>query len=249
MAVPGKEIHRQYDEQGVVQVFDDGEKRYLAFGTETEQSCVLKRNPTDLQYEYTRAMLLPLLFQPNPKRALILGLGAGSLASCLNRHCRQLKITAVELRPAVIDVAYQYFQLPIGKKLTVVADNADDFLRLQPPEKHHLIFSDIYGADDVDTLQLQERYLDQCQQHLHSKGWLVLNCWRHHQRDSDLLELPQSRFRQLAFCNTQAGNWILMASNQTQLPSRSRLKEAANEWSKTLGFSLPLSRLEIVASG
>ncbi len=246
MSYLGKEIHRAHDQYGSIRVFDDGEKRYLTFGTDTEQSCVLKSNAADLQYEYTRAMLLPLLFQPTAKRALILGLGAGSLATCLTLHCRQLKLTAVELRQAVIDTAYQHFQLPRTKKLQVIADNADHFLRHSASAKYHFIFSDLYGAEDVDNIQLQDDYIDLCQQHLHSDGWLVLNCWRNHRSDGDLQDSLSHRFRHVFACNTQAGNWVLLASNMTSLPSRSQLKENAKSWAKSLGFALPLSRMESV---
>ena len=45
----GKEVHRRYDELGIIQVFDDGNKRYLSFGTADEQSCQLR----DVRHYYT----------------------------------------------------------------------------------------------------------------------------------------------------------------------------------------------------
>ncbi len=248
MANLGKEIFRQYDEHGSVQVFDDGEKRYLAFGNDTEQSCILKSDAALLQYEYTRAMLLPLLFMRSPKTALVLGLGAGSVVSCLHQQLQSLKITAIELRQSVVDVAKRYFQLPDDDKLQVEVSNADDYLRQRTGEAFQLILSDIYGADNVDDLQLQERYIDQCRQHLDPQGWLALNCWRHHRRDSDVHHLLKSHFRFVGACNTQAGNWVLIASNQTSLPSRKKQQENAAFWSRRLRFTLPLSELEILQS-
>ena len=56
MPVPGKEIFRSHDQYGQVQVYDNGNKRYLAFGSSDEQSCQLKTDPAQLQYEYSRAM-------------------------------------------------------------------------------------------------------------------------------------------------------------------------------------------------
>lgn len=248
MAAPGKEIHRQHDEFGAVQVFDDGEKRHLIFGTATEQSCILKSNAALLQYEYTRAMLLPLLFAKTPNQALVLGLGAGSLVTCLNQHLSGLEITAVELRQSVVDIARRYFQLPSNGKVKIHVDNADDYLRQCAAGDFELVFSDIYGADEVDDLQLQERYIDQCRQHLHPQGWLILNCWRSHRSNSDVLGLLKSHFRFVGACNTQAGNWVLIASNQTALPSRKKRQANANQWAKILGFTLPLSSLEIAKS-
>ncbi|MGH1374204.1 MAG: spermidine synthase [Cellvibrionaceae bacterium] len=248
MASLGKEIFRQYDEHGSVQVFDDGEKRYLAFGNDTEQSCILKSDAALLQYEYTRAMLLPLLFMGNPNTALILGLGAGSLVTCLRQQLPRLTITAIELRQSVADVAKRFFQLPSDNNLQVKISNADDYLGQPRDETFQLILSDIYGADDVDGLQLQEGYIDQCREHLDPQGWLVLNCWRHHRRNSDLLSLLKRHFGFVGACDTQAGNWVLIASNQMALPSRKKQQANAASWSKRLNFSLPLSQLEILQS-
>ena len=61
MKSSAQEIHRSYDELGPIQVMDDGHKRYLAFGTDDEQSCQLIHQPHLLQHEYTRAILLALL--------------------------------------------------------------------------------------------------------------------------------------------------------------------------------------------
>ena len=58
----GVEIHRSYDELGPIRVFENGSRRYLAFGEEAEQSCIDLHDPAKLVYEYTQAMILALLF-------------------------------------------------------------------------------------------------------------------------------------------------------------------------------------------
>lgn len=249
MTIPGKEIFRSYDEIGPVQVLDDGNKRYLAFGSDDEQSCQLKAHPTQLQYEYTRAMLLALLFHPTAKRALLLGLGGGSLASCLHQHWPALSITAVELRRTVIDIAHRYFMLPRDERLEVLEADAGDYLRDHEPSNFDLIFSDIYGADGVDDLQLQERYLDQCLACLNRDGWLVLNCWREHRSQSDFIQTLQARFAEVRVCMTQSGNWIILCGRQLPKLSDKQLREQAKQLGAQLGFSLqtPLAKLRRVS--
>ena len=56
MTVLGKEIHRVYDPDGPIQIFDDGVCRHLSFGTQDEQGCILKAKPSQLQYAYSKAM-------------------------------------------------------------------------------------------------------------------------------------------------------------------------------------------------
>lgn len=231
-----KEIYRSYDEYGPVQVFDDGNQRRLAFGEGDHQSCMLKAQPTQLHYEYTRAMVIALLFNPKAKETLLLGLGAGSLANFLH-HCSTLSITAIELRQLVIDVAYRYFELPRSDRLQIHNENALHFLQRSEPCDYDLIFSDIYTGDGVDDLQLQESYLDMCRQCLNDNGWLILNCWREHQSDQDLIQVLQDRFTELYCCTTQSGNWILFAGN-TALASQKSMISSAKALSEKTGFNL-----------
>lgn len=248
MAIPGKEIFRCYDDIGPVQVLDDGNKRYLAFGSDDEQSCQLKAQPTQLQYEYTRAMLLALLFNRDPSRALLLGLGGGSLAGCLHQHWPRLKITAVELRRTVIDTAQRYFQLPRDERLDILEADAGDYLGQHETNDFDLIFSDIYGAEGVDDLQLQERYLDQCLARLSEDGWLVLNCWREHRSQPDFLQTLKQRFADVRVCMTQSGNWVILCGRQSAKTSDKQLRQQAKDLGSQLGFSLqtPLGKLRPV---
>ncbi len=238
MPVSGKEIYRCYDDYGPIQVFDDNNKRYLSFGNGNEQSCVLISNPSHLQYDYTRAMIIPLLFNPEPRTALILGLGGGSLASCLHRYLPETTQTVVELRQQVIDVAQQYFQLPSSDRLTLINDDAANYLRSNEPDNFDLIFSDIYSAEGVDELQLQELYLDQCCNCLSSTGWLVLNFWKEHRGSHEVLTLLKERFKEVKMCTTESENWVVLASmNTEQLPPKA-LRGRAKELAKKMGFSL-----------
>lgn len=246
MPIPGKEIFRCYDQYGPIQVYDDGNKRYLAFGSNNEQSCQLKTQPTQLQYEYTRTMLLPLLFNPVPNSALLLGLGGGSLAGCLYHLFDTIELTTVELRRAVIDVAFSHFQLPQDSRLTIVQAHAGDFLRElefqnsqnSTAKSYDLVFSDIYDASGVDDLQLQERYLDQCRHVLTPDGWLILNYWSEHQGDTEILTALRERFADVRVCTLQSGNWIILASPRLYSLSNKQLLKRNHELANVLGFSL-----------
>ena len=83
----GRELHRRYDEFGPILVFDDGNKRYLSFGTADEQSCQLNSAPLQLQHEYARAMAAVLVQFSDaalPTQITLLGTGGGTLAAALH---------------------------------------------------------------------------------------------------------------------------------------------------------------------
>lgn len=236
MSLQGKEVHCSYDQYGSVRVWDDGDKRYLAFGELDEQSCTLKHEPLIPEHEYVRAMLLVLLFA-EPRQVISLGLGAGALNTCLHGRFAACKQQVVELRQNVIDVAYRFFQLPRGKRLQVHTGDALGFLRNAETRKANIIFSDIYGADGLDDQQLGEEYIRLCAERLKSGGWLVLNLWREHQ-DANTMELLLPYFGTLYGCHTQSGNWVVLAAADAPEVSRNQLEKRARELNAQLGFSL-----------
>lgn len=236
MALPGKEIYRGNDEFGPVHVFEDGIKRYLAFGRNDEQSCWLKTGPLVPQHEYSRAMLLVLLFC-EPRQSLCLGLGAGVLNSCLHEHYPGLKQQVIELRPAVVEAAYRMFQLPRSKRLQLYTMDAFAYLASDEGKRSDIIFSDIYGEDGLDEQQLSEAFLAHCQRRLKPGGWLVLNCWREHQ-GGDALARLKNIFADVRGCTTQSGNWLIFAGNRRDTQTGKQLKLKARDLSQKLGFNL-----------
>lgn len=83
----------------------------LRFDMATVQSAMRLEAPTALELEYTRVMMRCLLFNPSPKRMLLLGLGGGSLAKYCHQHFPLADITAVEINPHVLALRDR-FQVP-----------------------------------------------------------------------------------------------------------------------------------------
>lgn len=236
MSRMGREIFTEYDEHGVVRVFEDGQRRILSFGGDDEQSCALKGDASDLQHEYTRAMLLVLAFV-EPRRVLSLGLGAGSINSCLHHRFPEMQQQVVELRPAVITAARRFFQLPVGKRLRVHQMDAGIFLTNPDPERVDLVLSDMYGADGMDRQQIDIDFLERCAAHLKPRGWLVLNCWRDDE-DSELINRLSCWFSDIRTTHTQDGNWIVLAGKMSAALSSAQLRRNLKQLEQRLGFSL-----------
>jgi spermidine synthase len=92
-------------------VLDHGTLRYLHFDLEHTQSLMRCEEPDALCLRYTRKMMSFLLFTPQPRRILILGLGGGSLAKFCYRHLPAATITAVEIDRDVLALREE-FQVP-----------------------------------------------------------------------------------------------------------------------------------------
>ncbi|NRD75414.1 spermidine synthase [Shewanella sp. VB17] len=232
-----KTLYQSEDAYGPLLVLEDKHMRVLSFGDNDEQSKLLKAEPHLPQHTYLQAMLLVLLFI-KPKRVIMLGLGGGGLIHALRHYDTGIKVTAVELRSDVIDIAKRFFQLPIGKKLTLIHQDAAEFLAQADHKKVDVIFADIYGADGVDESQLSECFIKNAAAMIKADGYLVLNCWKEHSQNRTLLSLLQLHFDDVRACLTGGGNWVVLASKVKKELSISGMKAKAHCLSQQLDFTL-----------
>jgi spermidine synthase len=92
-------------------VIDKGPRRLLHFDFGAIQSAMLLSSPQRLILAYTREMMTFLLFNADPQRILLLGLGGGSIAKFCYQRLPAADITAVELSSDVIALR-QEFSVP-----------------------------------------------------------------------------------------------------------------------------------------
>ena len=243
-----KSIHKIIDEFGPIEVLDDGAKRYLTFGNEHEQSCQVKAQPHIPQHEYSRAIMLSLLFcQPNS--VCIMGLGGGTLACSFLNAYEQTQVTAIELRADVVRIAHRYFALPKhDDRLKVVNKDALSFIN-QCEDTFDILVADLYHHHGIDETQMQREFLKQCAKRINDNGWFILNYWLDHDLNNDILQQLHEDFDCLYMCNSGGGNLIIYAgktypSEDFLLPSQTKTL------AKKLGFSLSyyIKRLKHITS-
>jgi len=243
MGTLGKEIYRERDEQGWICVQDDGMRRYLTFGNQVEQSCMLLADPLRLEHVHTQAMMLGALFVRPPERATLLGLGGGSLAKCLLHLYPGCRVLAVEQRARVVAVARDYFALPHTPRLRVlIAEASDHLANIRRPNE--LMFADLYRADTMDAVQAAPEFLRACRASLSSEGVLVVNLWHRDPKQTAraqaaIAEVFDGRLLQL---DVQSGNRIVYAfAEDLPRPRRQTLFEQAQGLGQALG--IPARRL------
>jgi spermidine synthase len=86
--------------------------RTLHVGGEAIQSSMRLEDPYALALDYTRCMMAFLLFHPEPREALMIGLGGGSLAKFFHKHLRRISVRVIELYPRIVAAAREHFALP-----------------------------------------------------------------------------------------------------------------------------------------
>lgn len=231
-----KSIYRTTDEFGPLEVLDNGAKRLLTFGNEHEQSCQIKAQPHIPQHEYSRAIMLSLLFI-QPKDICILGLGGGTLAMAFLNACPEVNINAVELRQDVIRIAQKFFLLPKHEpRLKLIHQDAFEYIQTNH-QTTDLIVADLYHHHGIDEIQMQKQFLHQCALQLSENGWLTLNYWIDHDLNHDVLTQLHKDFECVYACNSGGGNLIIFAGKRfasEDFMSAIHVKPLQ----KTLGFSL-----------
>jgi spermidine synthase len=91
--------------------------------------------------------------------ALILGFGAGSVASILcDEYKKSLLLTGVEKDPVVIDLARKYFHLDRYKNLSLHVEDAGKFVE-RCDQKFDLVAVDVFVGVDVPDEFKEEKFL------------------------------------------------------------------------------------------
>ncbi|MGH8354261.1 MAG: spermidine synthase [Pseudomonas sp.] len=241
MDLEGKEekiVAEVRDDFGLIRVLEIGDYRFLEFGEAIEQSCVFTADPSWLEYDYTRAMLIGALCHEAPETALFLGLGAGTLTQACLKFLPLEDVEAIELRPDVPRLAMEHLGLTDDPRLYIRVGDAMELLESAEPAD--LIFVDLYTDSGPAVGHLAWRFLESCQRRLSPGGWLVINQWA----NNDGKPLGAALLRGLYHrhyweCPVKEGNVILLVpadlEQELDLP---RLKARAEALAPRLGYSL-----------
>lgn len=203
--------------------------RYLHFGTEWVQGAMDIRHPGRLVLQYQQHMMLPLAFEPKPRRILQLGLGAAALTRTCYRRLRGSHIQVVEISAEVIDMARRCFALPPDdERLTVHCQDAGRFLK-RVREPVDLLQVDLYDADARGPVLDDAPFYRDCRAALSPTGVAAINLFGSNLQPS--LDAITAAFGKnwLRLPASAAGNVVVLAfaSDMTQYDSALALGAAA----------------------
>lgn len=231
-------IAEETDEYGVIRVVEANGFRYLEFGDNVEQSCVLYENPLWLKYDYTRAMVLASLCHEHPETALFLGLGAGSLSEVCLAVLPLEDVEILELREPLPRMAMQHLGMSDDPRLTIRIGDALELI--DSAETADLIYLDMYTDAGPSVGHLAWAFLAKCQDKLNPGGWLIINQWA----TQDGRPLGAALFRGLFYRHyweipVKEGNVILLVPySLEQYPSLELLHSQAARVAQILGYDI-----------
>jgi len=230
------ELYRIKDQYGEIIVTEQAGKRILSFGSSLQQSAIYTDKPYELVHEYTQMMLLSLIFV-SAKKITLLGLGGGGIAHCLNHYYPQLKLQAVELRQAVIDAAYQWFDLP-DNNLKVICGEAFEYMQQLKENSTDIIFSDLYEAQGMSDAQSQGVFIASAYHALSENACLVINFHQLPADDSDVMVQIRRMFSEVYMCDIFCGNWIVYCIKSERVTDDGALKSRLAGLAKKVDYPM-----------
>lgn len=192
----GQLEHEEVSAFSRIRVRRDGDIRALTFvrdnGQEAVQSRINLAAPHTLMSPYARGMFASYLYQPQPRRVLIVGLGGGAMVRFLAHYEPQVIIDAVEIDPAVVRLADQYFGVRSGGNVRVHTADAVTFVE-STADRYDLILMDAFlrPSGDTDTTGVPTRlktqmFLGRLKQALSPGGVVAFNVNEHDHMTDDI---------------------------------------------------------------
>jgi spermidine synthase len=211
-------IHSERSLYRQVFVYGDRSTRCLCFTRECRigrQSCIDLKQPDRLMFEYTQMMLGALLLNPEPRSILIIGLGGGTLPRTLRELLPNAEIDVVEVDPAVIRVAGEYFDYHTDPHQHVYEEDGRAYVRrmLRTLQRYQLIMLDAYDQQYIPEHLLTQEFLQQVRSLLAPNGIVAANTFS----SSRLYPNESVTYRSVfgTFYNLKSANRVVLASNGT----------------------------------
>ncbi|MBS4098755.1 MAG: polyamine aminopropyltransferase [Sulfuricella sp.] len=231
-----RKIFKSVADRNTVDVSEQGGVRSLHLGSDTVQSSMRLSAPNDLELPYTRSMMAFLLFHPEPRDVLMIGVGGGSLVKYVYRYLPGCRTTALEINPQVLAVARSHFFLPPDdERLTVLLEEGAQFVATHPASTDIILSDGFDGITLAEPLSTQLFFSD-CRRALRPNGVFAINLWgsdpnfpTYLQRISDsfdglVLSLPSEKHGNIIVfgfaCNQNSPTWESLRERARQLQTR-----------------------------
>lgn len=209
-------IHSENSLYREVFVYEDGNTRCLCFTRLCaigRQTCIDLKQPDRLVFEYTQMMLGALYLKPDPHSILIIGLGGGTLPRTLEKLLPDAGIDVVEIDPAVVGVARQYFGFRPDERVHLSVQDGRAYVRqsLRGSKRYELIMLDAYEHQYIPEHMLTREFLTEVRSLLQPGGIVAANTFSSSRLYQNESVTYSSVFGE--FYNLRSGNRVILGTN------------------------------------
>jgi len=229
-----KLLHSERSLYREVLVYETGAQRCMCFTRQCRigrQSCMDMRRPDHIELNYVRMMLGALYLKPQPRSVLIVGLGGGTLPRILTKILPEVRIDVVEIDPAVVRVAQQYFSFTPSERTRVIEADGRVYVKRAIREKrqYDLVMLDAFDHEYIPEHLLTQEFLREVKTLLAPGGVLAANTFS----SSRLYDHESVTYASVfgTFFNLKRDNRVILWANGAlptpqQLEANSRIHQA-----------------------
>ncbi len=199
------------------------------FSSQLTQSEFNLNDPLTLTADYSKAVILSLLWQNNPEKIYLAGLGGGRIPLFFYHYFPEIMINCTEIEPNLITIANQFFGLEFDQRLTVNLEDGRAYLsQLSPEIKYDIIITDVVLGNGYSPYKLfTEEFYHLCQDHLSDQGVVVVNLVKTDPYLWEKIKTIQNCFQGVYLCDL-TGNMVIIATNQQILKPDEIVQKAQN---------------------
>lgn len=230
-------------------VLENGGLRALHFSADFVQTVIRVDDPTLLELGYAKRMMTFLLFNPRPRKIMMIGLGGGSLANFCHRHLPATRLTVLEIDPHVIALRDLFGIPPDDARFRVIHCDGARYLA-ESDDSCDVLLVDAFGVDGVAADLLATDFYEDARRRLCDRGLLVMNIAGdrrgyalHVER---ILEVFDDRVIAISVPVPEDGNYIVFAFRDPTFEPRWKwLRAIAPELHARFGLDFPAFALQL----
>ena len=226
-------IHKEKSLYRNILVNQRADRRCLAFSVKRElrnQTCIDVKDPYRIIFPYVRMLFAGLLANPEPERALMIGLGGGTVANVLVDVFPNITMDLVEVDRAVVKVARDYFDFREADNTEVHIIDGRVFTRraVLRQERYDLVILDAFTGEYIPEHLITLEFMRDIASLLTDRGVVIANTFE----GSALYDYESATYR-AAFGNflnlkmPRTGNRVIVAT-RSELPDDQTLIDNAH---------------------
>jgi spermidine synthase len=248
----GEVIYKQNSLYNSIFVYKSGSIVSLKFGRQGSvnlQSQIDLAQPQQLLLEYTRMTFCGLLYKPQPKTMLVLGLGGGVIPTQMRHYFPSMEIDVAEIDADVVPAATKYMGFKEDEKLKVAVDDGRMFikkqLRRKPAPKYDLIVLDAFNGDYIPFHLMTKEFLEEVKGVLSDDGVVIANVFFTNRLfDAELKTFISVFGRSQAYYGDYSGNAMLVSPGaKCEILTPDKAIENAGKLQQKLKLSFDLSEV------
>ncbi|MBI4836269.1 MAG: fused MFS/spermidine synthase [Candidatus Abawacabacteria bacterium] len=164
-------VYQTESSYGYIHVYDHNDIRFLQLDAPYGVHSIKRADSLFTQNYWDYYTVIPYYLPV--EKTLLLGVAGGNISTLLSHYFPQMQITGVEIDPAIIKTAQQYFDLD-KPNLKLVEQDARSFLH-QTDEDYDLIIMDAYHNLNIPVHLSTKEFFAEAKSHLTNNGLLAIN--------------------------------------------------------------------------